>query len=78
VKEHGGSFIYWPGSHHIAWQYFRECPDDYLAQGCRSQDQVFARINKNDIAAGRVRRLIRRHDDLAFADFTFGFNEQEK
>jgi ectoine hydroxylase-related dioxygenase (phytanoyl-CoA dioxygenase family) len=44
VKEHSGSFIYWPGSHHIAWQYFRECPDDYLAQGSRSQDQVFGRI----------------------------------
>jgi hypothetical protein len=44
VKEHGGSFMYWPGSHYIAWQYFREYPDDYLAQGCRSQDQVFARI----------------------------------
>jgi hypothetical protein len=44
VRERGGSFMYWPGSHHIAWQYFREYPDDYLAQGCRSQDQVFARI----------------------------------
>jgi hypothetical protein len=44
VKEHGGSFMYWPGSHRVAWQYFRDCPDDYLAKGSRGQDAVFARI----------------------------------
>jgi hypothetical protein len=41
VYEHGGSFMYWPGSHHIAWEYFRHHPLDYLSQGERSQDQTF-------------------------------------
>jgi hypothetical protein len=42
VQEHGGAFMYWPGSHHVAWQYFRRNPDDYLSQGERTQDQTFA------------------------------------
>lgn len=42
VAEHGGAFMYWPGSHHVAWDYFRRNPADYLSQGERSQDQTFA------------------------------------
>lgn len=44
VEPYGGPFMYWPGSHRIAWSYFAETPEDYLAQGTRSQDQVFERI----------------------------------
>lgn len=42
VHERGGAFMYWPGSHRIAWDYFRRNPLDYLSQGERSQDQTFA------------------------------------
>jgi len=42
VREHGGAFMYWPGSHRTAWKYFRRNPDDYLSRGERSQDQTFA------------------------------------
>ncbi|MEQ9887840.1 phytanoyl-CoA dioxygenase family protein [Pectobacterium zantedeschiae] len=44
VRSQGGAFMYWPGSHRVAWDYFRKYPDDYLAQGESSQDQVFSRI----------------------------------
>jgi hypothetical protein len=42
VCSHGGSFMYWPGSHHIAWDYFQRHPLDYMSRGKRSQDQTFA------------------------------------
>ena len=42
VRARGGAFMYWPGSHRIAWDYFRRNPDDYLSRGARSQDQTFA------------------------------------
>lgn len=42
VEERGGAFMYWPGSHRVAWDYFRRNPGDYLSQGSRSQDQTFA------------------------------------
>jgi hypothetical protein len=42
VQPRGGAFMYWPGSHRIAWDYFRRNPQDYLSQGERSQDQTFA------------------------------------
>ena len=44
VKPKGGGFIYWPRSHRIAWDYFREFPQDYLARGERSHNQVFERL----------------------------------
>jgi ectoine hydroxylase-related dioxygenase (phytanoyl-CoA dioxygenase family) len=44
VEEFGGALMYWPGSHRVAWDYFRRNPPDYLAQGERSQDQVFQRL----------------------------------
>lgn len=40
----GGAFMYWPGSHQIAWQYFREAPLDYCSQGGRSQGETFKRL----------------------------------
>lgn len=39
-----GPFMYWPGSHRAAWSYFARHPEDHLAQGSRSQDQIFERI----------------------------------
>jgi ectoine hydroxylase-related dioxygenase (phytanoyl-CoA dioxygenase family) len=36
--------MYWPGSHRIIWQYFCEFPEDYLAHGERSHNQVFERL----------------------------------
>jgi hypothetical protein len=44
VSTYGGPFIYWPGSHLAAWTYFKENPEDYMAQGKYSQDQVFRRL----------------------------------
>ena len=44
VRECGGAFMYWPGSHRVAWDYFREYPEDYLIRGCRSQDEIFGHI----------------------------------
>jgi hypothetical protein len=41
VQKRGGAFMYWPGSHRVAWDYFRQSPEDYLAQGARSHNQVF-------------------------------------
>ena len=49
VQERGGAFMYWPGSHHIAWDYFRRNPDDYLSRGERSQDQTFALLQREMI-----------------------------
>lgn len=46
VQEHGGAFMYWPGSHHVAWEYFQRNPNDYLSQGERSQDQTFAILRR--------------------------------
>jgi hypothetical protein len=42
VEERGGAFMYWPGSHQTAWQYFRRRPQDYLSRGDRPQDDTFA------------------------------------
>ncbi|WP_263142202.1 phytanoyl-CoA dioxygenase family protein [Pseudomonas sp. RIT-PI-AD] len=42
VRQGGGEFLYWPGSHRNAWDYFRRNPRDYMARGERSQDQTFA------------------------------------
>lgn len=46
VRERGGAFMYWPGSHHAAWDYFRRNPADYLSRGERSQDQTFALLRQ--------------------------------
>jgi hypothetical protein len=44
VGERGGAFMYWPASHHVAWEYFREFPDDYMARGERTHNQVFEHL----------------------------------
>jgi hypothetical protein len=49
VRSHGGAFIYWPGSHRIAWDYFQHNPDDYMSRGERSQDQTFALLKREMI-----------------------------
>lgn len=41
VRPAGAAFMYWPGSHHASWRYFRRIPEDYLARGTRGQDAVF-------------------------------------
>lgn len=46
VRERGGAFMYWPGSHHVAWLHHRRHPEDYLARGPRSQDQTFEILTK--------------------------------
>ncbi|WP_395376821.1 phytanoyl-CoA dioxygenase family protein [Marinicella sp. W31] len=44
VSDYGAPMMYWPGSHHIAWDYYTQHPQDYMTQGELSQDQVFKRI----------------------------------
>lgn len=44
VRERGGGFVYWPGSHRVAWDYFAEFPEDYLATGERTHNQTFERL----------------------------------
>ncbi|HEX2078215.1 MAG TPA: phytanoyl-CoA dioxygenase family protein [Longimicrobium sp.] len=46
VRERGGAFMYWPGSHNVAWDYFRRNPADYMSRGERSQDQTFALLRR--------------------------------
>jgi Phytanoyl-CoA dioxygenase (PhyH) len=46
VTAFGGPFMYWPGSHLISWDYFKETPKNYMAQGALSQDMIFAEIKK--------------------------------
>lgn len=44
VETRGGAFIYWPGSHRIAWSYYRRQPQDFLGEGERSYNEVYERI----------------------------------
>lgn len=53
VTELGGPFMYWPGSHITSWEYFKENPQDYMAQGTLSQDMIFANI-KNMVTTEAV------------------------
>lgn len=46
VAEHGGAFMYWPGSHHLSWNFFRRNPQDYLSRGERGQDETFAALTR--------------------------------
>jgi hypothetical protein len=41
IESRGGAFMYWPGSHLVAWRHFAEYPLDYLSRGERSQGQTF-------------------------------------
>ncbi len=40
----GGAFMYWPGSHLMAWDYFRRHPHDYGARGDQGQAEIFRRL----------------------------------
>lgn len=54
VSTFAAPFMYWPGSHIVSWNYFKENPKDYMAQGNLSQDMLFAEIKKrvqNDAVA---------------------------
>lgn len=44
VNSYGSPFMYWPGSHLLAWDYFKENPQDYMTQGELSQDNIFEKI----------------------------------
>ena len=44
VRSRGGAFIYWPGSHRIAWDYFREFPEDFMAEGERTWNQAYEAV----------------------------------
>jgi hypothetical protein len=41
VSEYEGPFMYWKGSHHIAWEYFKNKPAEYSAPGYLTQGQTF-------------------------------------
>jgi hypothetical protein len=41
VTDRGGAFMYWPGSHRIAWDHFTRYPEDYRAQGERGSEEIF-------------------------------------
>jgi hypothetical protein len=70
VRERGGAFMYWPGSHRVAWNYFRRNPDDYLSRGQRSQDQTFA-ILRREIENEPVEFLGAAGDVLVWHSLTF-------
>lgn len=44
IRSHGGAFMYWPGSHRVAWDYFQQFPHDFMAEGERSYNQVYQRL----------------------------------
>lgn len=44
VAERGGPFMYWPGSHLRAWDFFKRNPQDYLSRGARGQDATFREL----------------------------------
>jgi hypothetical protein len=46
VSNKGGAFMYWRGSHRIAWDYFRRNPMDYRSQGNLAPDQIFEVLQK--------------------------------
>ncbi len=46
IRSRGGAFMYWPGSHRVAWDYFCEFPEDFLAEGERSYNQVYGRLTE--------------------------------
>lgn len=46
VEERGGAFIYWPGSHRIAWDYYREYPEDFMAEGERTYNQAYEAVTE--------------------------------
>lgn len=41
VHEYQGPFMYWKGSHHVAWEYFKNKPAEYSAPGYLNQGQTF-------------------------------------
>lgn len=41
VSPTGAPFMFWKGSHKVAWEHFKKYPKDYMAQGDLSQGQVF-------------------------------------
>lgn len=41
VTEYEGPFMYWKDSHHIAWEYFKNKPAEYSAQGYLRQGKTF-------------------------------------
>jgi len=70
VTERGAAFMYWPGSHHVAWRHHRRHPDDYLARGARSQDQTFTLLAK-EMPCEPVEFTGRAGDLLLWHSFTF-------
>jgi hypothetical protein len=46
VETRGGALMYWPGSHRLAWDFFRRHPLDYLSRGDRGQDATFAALTQ--------------------------------
>ncbi|MEX2497702.1 MAG: phytanoyl-CoA dioxygenase family protein [Wenzhouxiangellaceae bacterium] len=68
VRSRGAAFAYWPGSHQVAYQYFRRHPDDYLARGENSQDKIFASI-KREIDTPMVEFTAKPGDVLLWSSF---------
>jgi hypothetical protein len=46
VGERGGAFMYWPGSHLVAWDHFRRHPLDYCSRGERGSVATFEIIGQ--------------------------------
>jgi hypothetical protein len=53
TQSEGGAFMYWPGSHLLAWDYFRRHPRDYAARGDYGQSEVFRRFSR-ELPSGPV------------------------
>lgn len=68
VRSRGAAFAYWPGSHQVAYRYFRRHPEDYLARGQHGQDRIFGRIRR-EIDTPMVEFTARPGDVLLWSSF---------
>jgi len=62
VTNHGGAFMYWPGSHRIVWEYFKRNPQDYRAQGERGSVEIFEILHQ--LMVGEAEQFLGKPGDL--------------
>jgi hypothetical protein len=70
TRSRGGAFMYWPGSHLRAWDYFRRHPRDYGARGDYGQVEVFRRFS-SELSTGPVEFTASAGDLLVWHPFLF-------
>jgi hypothetical protein len=62
VEDRGGAFMYWPGSHRVAWDYFTRNPQDYRSQGERSGAEIFEALHEQMV--GEAEQFLGNPGDL--------------